>query len=417
MPMNANTQEFRISVRGLGLDMFVARLDRPWIGSGFALEGVKITSEDQIRELQRLCTFVYVDVSRGCSPDLRYVSFGEDPVVCHARDEAEIEALRRTHWEPTTTFDSELGEAKHTHTRLEAGIGAVMDDLHNGRKLDAAKLSQGVDTLIDSITRNPSAVPWIMELRRKSDYSYQHALGCSVWAATFGRHLGLERDDMRDLALGGLLCDVGKVRLSPELLGLPGQLAEPDRALLRSHVAEGCRIVAETPGLSANVIAMVAHHHERHDGSGYPNGLRGTEIPIYARIIGLVDSYDAMTSTRPHAASRSPHEAIMDLYGCRDRLFQAELVEQFIRTSGVYPTGSLVELSDGTVGVVMSVHSLKRLHPCVMLLLDKDKRPLPEFRPIDLSEVREDEQQEPLNIKNSLPRGAYGIDPAELFLD
>lgn len=415
--MNAETQEFRISVQGLLLDMFVARLDRPWIGSGFPLEGVKITSEEQIRQLQQLCSFVHVDVSRGRSPDLRYISFQDDPVVRHARGEDEIESLRRTRWQPTAGFDAELGEARHAHSRLEAGVSAVMDDIKSGDRLDVDKLSEGVDTLLDSITRNPAAVPWIMELRRKSDYSYQHALGCAVWAATFGRHLGLEREDLRDLAIGGLLCDVGKLRLSSLLLSKPGLLAESDWDLLRSHVAEGCRIVEATPGLSPNILQMVAHHHERHDGSGYPNGLRGGEIPIFARIIGLIDSYDAMTSIRPHALSRSPHEVVMDLYQSRDRLFQAELVEQFIRTSGIYPTGSLVELSNGAVGVVMSVHSLKRLRPCVMLLLDEHKRPLPEFRAIDLSEVLEDEQARPINIKNSLPRGAFGIDTAELFLD
>lgn len=415
--MNAETQEFRISVQGLLLDMFVARLDRPWIGSGFPLEGVKITSEEQIRQLQQLCNFVHVDISRGRSPDLRYVSFDDAAVVRHARGADEIESLRRTRWEPKTGFDRELGDAMQAHMRLEAGITSVMDDLQSGGTLDVDKLAEGIDTLIDSITRNPAAVPWIMELRRKSQYSYQHALGCSVWAATFGRHLGLERQDLRDLAIGGLLCDVGKVRLSDELLARPGRLGADDWALLRGHVAEGCRIVEATPGLSPHIIAMVAHHHERHDGSGYPKGLRGSEIPIFARIIGLIDSYDAMTSVRPHAPSRSPHEVVMELYECRDRLFQAELVEQFIRTSGIYPTGSLVELSNGTVGVVMSVHSLKRLRPCVMLLLDEHKQPLPEFRAIDMSEVADDEHQRPLNIKSSLPRGAYGIDPAELFLD
>lgn len=415
--MNAETQEFRISVQGLLLDMFVARLDRPWIGSGFPLEGVKLTSEEQILHLQKLCSFVHVDVSRGRSPDLRFVSFDDDAVVRHARGADEVESLRRTRWEPNTGFDSELSEAKQAHGRLEAGINAVMGDLQSGGGLDVDKLSEGVDTLLDSITRNPAAVPWIMELRRKSNYSFQHALGCSVWAATFGRHLGLERQDLRDLAIGGLLCDVGKVRLSNELLARPGLLAPDDWALLRSHVAEGCRIIEATPGLSPNILQMVAHHHERHDGSGYPEGMRGSEIPIYARIIGLVDSYDAMTSVRPHAASRSPHEVVMELYECRDRLFQAELVEQFIRTSGIYPTGSLIELSNGMVGVVMSVHSLKRLRPCVMLLLDEHKQPLPEFRAIDLSEVAQDDKNRPLNIKSSLPRGAYGIDTAELFLD
>jgi HD-GYP domain-containing protein (c-di-GMP phosphodiesterase class II) len=212
------------------------------------------------------------------------------------------------------------------------------------------------------------------------------------------------------------LCDVGKLRLPNELLARRGKLEEADWVMLRSHLAESCRIVESTPDLPASVVEMIAHHHERHDGSGYPQGLSGSEIPIFARIIGLVDSYDAMTSVRPHAASLSPHEAVMELYECRDILFQAELVEQFIRTSGIYPTGSLVELSDGTVGVVMSVHSLKRLRPSVMVLLDEAKRPLSDFRTVDLSLIPHD-QKDALSIKCSLPRGAHGIDPVQLFLD
>lgn len=416
--MTASTaQEFRISVLGLQLGMFVARLDRPWMGSGFPLEGVMIASEDELRRIQKLCKFVHVDAARGRSPELNYVDFDESPVVRRARDEDEFEGLRRRHWEVKTEFNYELAQAEHGHALLESGISNVMQDLQQGSKLDVHKLSDGIDTMIESITRNPAAFPWIMELRRQGDYSYQHALGCSVWAATFGRHLGLEKDDLRDLAMGGLLCDVGKIRLNRSLLVKVAPMTKYEMELLRSHVDEGCRIIEETPGMSSNVYEMVAHHHERHDGSGYPRGYCGTEIPIFARMIGLIDSYDAMTSVRPYAKSRSPHEAVMELYQCRDRLFQSELVEQFIATSGIYPTGSLVELSNGAVGVVMSVLSLKRLRPRVMLLLDENKVPLSEFRAVDLSEVLNDERDEPLNIRISLPRGAYGIDPTELFLD
>jgi hypothetical protein len=138
---------------------------------------------------------------------------------------------------------------------------------------------------------------------------------------------------------------------------------------------------------------------------------------MFGRVIGMIDSYDAMTSIRPYANGRSPHQAVMELYEGRDTLYQAELVEQFIQTCGIYPTGSLVELTDGRVGVVTAVHSLKRLRPSVMLLLDENKRPLPEFRLLDLSELQEDANGQPLHLKCGLPPGAYGVDPAELFLD
>jgi hypothetical protein len=120
---------------------------------------------------------------------------------------------------------------------------------------------------------------------------------------------------------------------------------------------------------------------------------------------------------RAYAQGLSPHQAVAELYNLRGTLFQAELVEQFIQTCGIYPTGSLVELSNGQVGVVTAVHSLKRLRPSIMLLLDADKTPLAQFHTIELGDVSEDARGQPLSIKHGLPPRAYGIDPAELFLD
>jgi hypothetical protein len=163
------------------------------------------------------------------------------------------------------------------------------------------------------------------------------------------------------------------------------------------------------------VVEAIATHHERHDGSGYPKGLIGSAIPVFGRILGIVDSYDAMTSIRPYAAARSPHDAINELYRQRDKLYQPELVEQFIQSCGIYPIGTLVELSNGQVGVITEIHSLKRLLPRVMLLLAEDKRPLQRFREIDLSQMDQDYPSR-LTIKAGMPNGAFGLDAVELFL-
>jgi HD-GYP domain-containing protein (c-di-GMP phosphodiesterase class II) len=202
-----------------------------------------------------------------------------------------------------------------------------------------------------------------------------------------------------------------------DMLSRQGKLEESEADLVRRHVAHGLDILQGTEGISEKIVEIVATHHERHDGSGYPKGLKGEMIPIYGRIMGLVDSYNAMTCARPHAQSRSPHNAVAELYKLRDTLFQAELVEQFIQTCGIYPTGTLVELSTGEVGVVVGVHSLKRLRPNVMLLLDREKAPLRSFRTIDLGEQEVDEKGQPLSVKGGLPAGAFNINVKELFLD
>ena len=132
--------------------------------------------------------------------------------------------------------------------------------------------------------------------------------------------------------------------------------------------------------------------------------------------VGIVDSYDAMTSNRPHAPARSPHEAINELYRQRGSQFQPELVEHFIQSCGIYPIGTLVELSNGQVGVITEIHSLKRLLPRVMLLLAEDKRPLERFREVDLSQVDQDDPAQRLTIRQGLPNGSYGLDAVELFL-
>jgi putative nucleotidyltransferase with HDIG domain len=414
--MDIESREVRITVQGLTLGMYVSRLDRPWLETAFLMQGLKITSEDEIATLQRICNHVWIDVLLGTAPNPRFLAFAEPAAVRQSRVAAEIEALRQAQWTPQVEMQDELAQAEAVHATLEASIDEVMTDLHNGKRLDLEKLKDGVAAMIDSILRNPTAFVWLKEMKRRDNYAYQHAMGCAIWSASFGRHLGLERAELELLALGGLLCDVGKTRMPMELLNKRTPLTVPEVELVRQHVQHGLEIVDSTPGLSPKIREIVATHHERHDGSGYPWGLQGSDIPIFGRIMGIVDSYDAMTCLRPYAESRSPHQAVNELYQQRDKLFQPELVEQFIQNCGIYPTGSLVELSNGQVAVVTDVHSLKRLRPRVMLLLDADKTPLQQFRVLDLGEVERDDAGRPLSVKTGLPTGAYGIDPVELFL-
>ncbi|MES9844224.1 MAG: HD domain-containing phosphohydrolase, partial [Candidatus Sedimenticola sp. 6PFRAG5] len=185
-----------------------------------------------------------------------------------------------------------------------------------------------------------------------------------------------------------------------------------------SHVDLGIKILARASAnspfakLPLNVLQMVATHHERFDSSGYPQQLSNEEIPLYGKMAGLVDSYDAMTSERPYAdkGPRPPHEAIGELYGLRNVKFQGELVEQFIQAVGLYPTGSLVELNTGEVGAVISVNGLRRLRPIVMLLLDEEKKPVSQFRHINLSRMDD------ITVVKGVSPDDFGINMKELFL-
>ncbi len=412
--------------------MFVSRLDRPWIKTPFDLEGFKITAEADIERLRRYCNYVYVDVEQGVAPHPRHwiLTGAPKPQVFgqvqpskaqasrdHPRDE--YQALSKTTYRDSVRFNVEIRTATKASAKLSNNYNQLLKDLAQHRDIDLNVVKSGVVDMVESVVRNPSAMMWIVQLKGLDKYTYSRALGTSVWCATFGRHLGLEKSDINLLALGGLLLDIGKGRLPGHLLKKHGELSQDELKQMHDHVDLGIKILVtagnrtNSERLDVQVLQMIATHHERADGSGYPQGLENQDIPLFGRIAGIVDSYDAMTSDRPYieAKPRSPHEAIAELYELRDSQFQAELVEQFIQAVGLYPTGSLVELNSGQVGAVVGINGLRRLQPTLMLLLDENKEPYAEFQYLDLSTTGG-----AIQVKSGLPPGAYGINMQELFL-
>ena len=201
-----------------------------------------------------------------------------------------------------------------------------------------------------------------------------------------------------------------------EILSKAGRLTEDEMDVIRRHVDFGLALLGKDGGISQTVREMVAHHHERFDGSGYPNGLEGTAIPLPGRIAAIVDCYDAITTARPYQKPISPSAAVKRLYEWRGRDFQPELVEEFIQAIGLYPAGTLVELTTGEVAVVMAESRVRRLRPRVMVILDADKQLLREFYKLDLLHDRDHTDARGIEIREALEPGAYGIDPAALYL-
>jgi HD-GYP domain-containing protein (c-di-GMP phosphodiesterase class II) len=177
--------------------------------------------------------------------------------------------------------------------------------------------------------------------------------------------------------------DVGKVRLPKELLTKSAPLTQEEAAIMRKHVAYTVEILRKTKGINEHVINIALTHHERYDGSGYPNGLVGMQTPAYGRMAAIIDCYDAMITTTPYRNAIPEHKALQNIYNLRDKAFQQELVEQFMQCMGVYPTGSLVELSSGAVAAILSQNAQQKLKPKVLLLLDENKRPYKKRRVFD----------------------------------
>ena len=209
----------------------------------------------------------------------------------------------------------------------------------------------------------------------------------------------------------------GKTKIPTELLTKSATLTAAEMAIMKTHVAHGEAIVAKIHGIDSRVVEVVRCHHERYNGTGHPRGLAGEQIPIFARMAGIIDTYDAMTTSRPYAKPLSPHDATRQLSKLAGVEFPAEVVEQFIQAIGVFPVGTLVELNTGEVGMVIAQNRVRRLRPKVLLLLDRSKVPLDSLAVVDLrNQLTDTANQQSLWIERGLAPGDYGLDPTEYYL-
>jgi len=406
--------EKKIKLEGLQIGMYVSKIDRPWSETPLAFEGMLIQTNDDIDTIKKYCEYVFIDSSRGraASPMYWLNDFAEnESKKIIDKGASEFDLLRKAEYQVSSSLGDELEVAKDVYRTINEEIGDTFDDLRLSKKLNLDRIHDSVVNTVESVIRNPTAFKLLLEFKHADDYSYNHALRSSVWCAQFGRHLGFSRHDINELALGGLLLDVGKTQIRTELLNKKETLTQSEIATFRSHVDTGVRLLAESDNIPYSVMQMVATHHERANSSGYPQALENDAIPIFGRIGGIVDSFDAMTCDRPfRSRPYSPHEAIHDLYKLRGIAFHKDLVEQFIQAIGVYPAGSLVELRSGEVGMVIATNNETRLKPKVMIVLDEKKKAVNQYYPIDLAE------QSDLSVRRALDHSAYGIKMNELFL-
>lgn len=405
--------QLKIFARDLEVGMYVTRLDRPWLETPFMFQGFPIQVQADIDLVAEHCLYVYIDIERGAAPTRPRTGGNMDlpPYV------ASTEPVRKARsYEVARSMEDELGSARDTYRELGNVVRNLMEDASQGKSVELPALQESLSPMIESVIRNPDAIMWLARLKRQDSYTYLHSLNTSVLAVTIGRQLGYARDDLKDLAVGALLCDIGKMKIEKALLDQPRRFTVQEFAEIRRHVEYGIDILRQSKGINDRILAIVQYHHERHNGKGYPLQLSGNQIPVFSRIAALADCYDAITSPRAYAPALSPYEAVLKLYEWRDVDFQAEIVEQFIQAIGIYPTGTLVELSSGQVGVILSQSRLRRLRPRVMLILDENKQPYGNFPVLDLIKDETGKDGRVIEILCPLKPGSYGIDERDLYL-
>jgi HD-GYP domain-containing protein (c-di-GMP phosphodiesterase class II) len=426
----------KIDVDGLRVGMYVSRLDRPWLETPFLFQGFIIRTDSDIEELRRYCEDVEIDIEQ--SDATLQSSLLPATTKVHAntsssqsrpgnsiwqrikrlfglkKAESSYERAPGEIYQDKVTTADELAVARNVHSGALQQLMDVLGSIRCGEEIPMPKLALVVDSMVDSVLRNQTAMALLVRMQKTDEHAGAHSMASSIWALVFGRHLGLDRESLAAVGLGGLLLDIGKTKLPKELLNKQGELTDIEWKHIRSHVDHGLQIIREVGNIDQRVTDMVATHHERHDGTGYPKGLKGNQIPVFGRIGGIVDSYTAMTNDRPYAKTMSSYDAMREFKSLSDKHFQAEMVEQFIQAIGIFPAGTLVELNTGEVGVVINENKTSRLQPELALILDSNKQLIEGFKIIDLA--NQGTPSPMVWIDRGVDAGTYDIDPGEYFL-
>ncbi|MDH3513744.1 MAG: HD-GYP domain-containing protein [Gammaproteobacteria bacterium] len=417
----------KIFVQDLRPGMYVSELDRPWRETPFLFQGFEIETNDQIEELGNYCKHVFIETEQSNDTPKKPRPAANTPPLSRAptsepqrivKLEKVLDRFTPGHRRPpryqdVTVLEEEIGHAREIVTETREAVYDIMGDVRLGRSINTSAAKKVVADMVDSVIRNPDALMCLNQLKDKDEYTALHSLRVCVLALAFGRHLDLTDDELNLLGLGALLHDIGKMKVPNDIINKPGKLTEEEFTLMKSHVPRGVEILEQTHGIPSVAIDVARYHHERFSGGGYAAGFKGEEIGLFGSIGAIVDCYDAITSDRSYHAGLSAHDALNKMYSWRGRDFQPILVEQFIQCMGIYPIGSVVELSNGSIGVVVSINRSRRLRPKVAMVLNPEKIPYTPSRVIDLMDFANKTGSDKLEIRKVLPPGEHGVIPTK----
>ncbi|MDQ7911931.1 HD-GYP domain-containing protein [Pseudomonas sp. 102515] len=383
----------RLPVSQLQLGMYVSELDRPWAGTPFLFQGFPIQSVHDLRALQDTCEFVWVDrrQSRSVTPLAANLAAGEQTKT-YAIDYREAVKATEPVWR----------EARAVSMRL-------LDAVKFGQELDVSEVRRAVGACVESVLKHPAASLWLARIKQRDHYTAEHCLRVSLYAIALGKALGMLPLELEELGVCGMLHDVGKIKVPDEILNKPGRLTDEEFRIMQAHTTYGYQLLMGNSEVPPAAVDVAHTHHERMDGKGYPRQLPAQRIPFKAKIIAVVDAYDAITSDRAYSEGRSSLEALRILFEARGTQFDETVVLAFIQLIGVYPPGEIVELSTGEVGIIIGFDAGSKLKPRVLVVLDADKQPRLE-RVLDLARNPLDAADRLISVRAVKPSGAYGID-------
>ncbi|EMP55019.1 metal-dependent phosphohydrolase, HD subdomain protein [Marinobacter santoriniensis NKSG1] len=393
----------RIPVSALKVGMYITDLNNDWIPHNTQRKRGFIKREETIEKIRRMgVTFIYIDTERGLD-----TQDAETAAEVDRRNEAALQQAGETRpgLKAATPMQEEIVVAQQIHSQAQGLVGSFLNNVKVGTAVDVAPIHQLADELQNSVLRNANALSCLGRIREKDNYLLEHSVNLSVLMSLFGNFRKLSPDVLHQTIVGALLHDLGKILTPDDILHKPGRLTAEEFEVMKLHARHSRDILSSTEGIGEITIITAAQHHEKLDGSGYPEGLKGDEISEYGRMVAITDVYDAITSDRVYHKGMTPTQGLKKLLEWSGEHLDPVLVKQFIRCLGLYPVGSLVLLESGRLGVVVETNDHDQRLPVVRLMYHtRFRMPIP-VETLDLSKP---------NVQDHIIRA---VDPDDYHID
>jgi putative nucleotidyltransferase with HDIG domain len=361
----------KIKQEDLRPGMYVHKLGISWIDHPFFRNHFKIKDISDIKKIWKAgVKVIYIDTEKGV--DVKSAPVTEQPVIS-VEPEPENKTLIEQSYTPVTVAE-EMQKARQVKQEAKRVISDIMSDIRLGKQVDTERISPVVEQMLGSIFRNQDALLGLTRIRNMDQYTFEHSISVSALMIAFAKKLGLDESTIWEVGVGGILHDIGKLQVPDRILNKPGRLSDDEFSVMRRHVRFGSRLLDDAEAIPSKALQVVKQHHERIDGSGYPDNLSGVGISLYGKMASIVDVYDAITSERVYHKAKLPNIVLRQLIEWSEKgQFDTELVQHFIRCVGIYPVGTLVALQSGRLAVVVSQSQETLLTPTLNVVYDLRK--------------------------------------------
>jgi len=374
-----------IHTKQVRLGMFVQEMKGSWIDHPFWRKSFVLQDPEDLKKLRASkIQAVVIDTSKGIDvieePATPVNTPDPIPVVKPAVV-VPAPLQKRAH---RTTASEERAQAVKLLNASKAAVTSMFEEVRMGKAINAHDALPLVDEITASVSRNESALISLVRLKNKDDYTYMHSVAVCAMMVALARELELSAEETKEAGLAGLLHDIGKMAVPQEILDKPGALTPEEFEQVKLHPARGYELLQQASNVGEIALDVCLHHHEKIDGSGYPDQLGADQISVFAKMGAVCDVYDAITSNRPYKAGWEPGVSLQRMAKWSNH-FDSVVFKAFVKSVGIYPIGSLVKLKSGRLAVVIDQSPKSLLTPVVKVFFStKSKIRIP-IEILDLS--------------------------------